>query len=82
MQLALDVEGVRVSTLVRLRKDRYFYGDPDPATVAPARRPPQHGPKFDCTAPATWPAPSAELCTEDPQYGTVRCHPSGDTALS
>jgi len=72
VQLALDLEGVRVATLVRLRKDRCFYADPDPATVAPTGRPPQHGHKFDCAAPATWPAPSAELCTEDPQYGTVR----------
>jgi len=72
VQLALDLDGVRVATLVRLRKDRCFYADPDPATVARTGRPPQHGHKFDCTAPASWLPPTAELHTEDPQYGTVR----------
>jgi hypothetical protein len=72
VQLTLDLEGVRVATLVRLRRDRCFYADPDPATVASTGRPPRHGHTCDCTRPATWPAPSAELCTDDPQYGAVR----------
>jgi hypothetical protein len=72
VQLALDLDGVPVATLVRLRKDRCFYADPDPARVARMGRPPQHGHKFDCTAPASWLPPTAELHTEDPQYGTVR----------
>ncbi len=72
VQLALDLDGVAAATLVRLRKDRCFYADPDPATVARTGRPPQHGHKFDCTRPTMWPVPSAELRTEDPQYGTVR----------
>jgi hypothetical protein len=72
VQVALDLDGVRVATLVRLRKDRCFYMDPDPARVARTGRPPQHGHKVDCRCPASWPAPSAELRTEDPQYGTVR----------
>jgi DDE superfamily endonuclease len=72
VQLTLDLEGVPVAILVRLRKDRCFYADPDPATMASTGRPPQHGHKFDCTCPATWLPPAAELRTEDPQYGTVR----------
>lgn len=55
VQLALDLGGVRVATLVRLRKDRCFYADPDPATVARTGRPPQHGHKFDCTCPPRGP---------------------------
>jgi hypothetical protein len=35
-------------------------------------RPRQHGAKFACKDPATWPAPSAEHGTADEQYGTVR----------
>ena len=72
VQLTLDLADIRVATLVRLRKDRCFYADPDPATVARMGRPPQHGHKFDCTAPASWLFPTAELHTADPQYGAVR----------
>jgi hypothetical protein len=72
VQLALDLADIRVATLVRLRKDRCFYADPGPATVSRMGRPPQHGHKVDCTDPATWLPPTAELQTEDPQYGTVR----------
>jgi len=72
VQLALDLDGIPVATLVRLRKDRCFYADPDPATVSRMGRPPQHGHKFDCTDPASWLPPTAELHTEDLQYGTVR----------
>lgn len=72
VQVALDLDGVRVATLVRLRKDRCFSADPDPATAARTGRPPPHGHTFDCTAPASWLPPTAELHTEDPQYGTVR----------
>ena len=66
------MDGVAVATLVRLRKDRCFYADPSPVTATRKGRPPQHGHKFDCTAPATWLPPTTELQTEDPQYGTVR----------
>ncbi len=72
VQLALDLADIGVATLVRLRKDRCFYADPDPATVSRMGRPPQHGHTFDCTDPANWLPPTAELQTEDPQYGTVR----------
>ncbi len=72
VQLTLDLEGVPVATLVRLRKDRCFYGDPDPATAPRMGRPRCHGHKFDCTTPLSWLPPTTELRTEDPQYGTVR----------
>ncbi len=72
VQLALDLDGVAVATLVRLRKDRCVYADPDPATVARTGRPPRHGHTFDGACPTTWPVPSADLRTEDPHYGAVR----------
>jgi len=72
VQLTLDLADARVATLVRLRKDRCFYADPDPALMSRMGRPPRHGHKFDCTDPATWLPPTAELQTEDAQYGTVR----------
>jgi hypothetical protein len=72
VQLALDVAGVAVPTLVRLRKDRCFYADPTTVATMRKGRPPRHGHKFDCTAPATCLPPTVELRTEDPQYGTVR----------
>ncbi len=62
-----------VAVLVRLRADRCFYADPPPATPSPkGGRPRQHGAKFACKHPATWPVPTVEHCTEDEQYGTVR----------
>jgi len=64
---------IPVAILVRLRADRCFYADPPPATPSPrGGRPRRHGAKFACKDPATWPAPTAEHCTEDEQYGTVR----------
>jgi len=72
VQLALDLEGNAVATLVRLRKDRCFYADPDPATATRMGRPRSHGHKFDCTSPASWLPPTVELHTDDPQYGMVR----------
>jgi hypothetical protein len=62
-----------VAILVRLRADRCFYADPPPGAPSPkGGRPRSHGPKFACTDAATWPTPTAEHCTEDEQYGTVR----------
>jgi hypothetical protein len=62
-----------VAILVRLRADRCFYADPPPATPSPqGGRPRIHGAKFACKDPASWPVPTAEQCTEDAQYGTVR----------
>jgi hypothetical protein len=72
VQLALDLGATRASLLVRLRQDRCFYADPDPATAAATGRLRRHGPKFVCKDPPTWPAPTAEYSTEDEQYGRVR----------
>jgi hypothetical protein len=72
VQLTLDLTGVPVAILVRLRKDRCFYADCAPSATARMGRPPRHGHKFDCTAPATWLPPTAVLQTEDVQYGTVQ----------
>jgi hypothetical protein len=72
VQLTLDLEGVPVAILVRLRKDRCFSADRDPSTIARMGRPPRHGHKFDCTTPATWLPATAQVQTEDAQYGTVQ----------
>ncbi len=59
-----------VALLVRLRRDRCFYGPP-PARGARTGRPRRNGAKFRCDDPATWPPPTAEHRCEDAQYGTV-----------
>ncbi len=71
VQLALDLGATPVATLVRLRKDRCCYADPDPATAATGR-PRRHGRKFACKDPATWPTPTAAYATDDDCYGRVR----------
>ncbi len=71
VQLTLDLGETRVATLVRLRKNRCFYADPDPLAVAATGRPRRHGHKFSCADPSTWPAPTMEHTTEDDQYGRV-----------
>ena len=70
--VSLGLAEVPVAILVRLRADRCFYADPDPAEARSTGRPRRHGAKFDCKAPSTWPPPTAEHTTEDEQYGTVR----------
>jgi hypothetical protein len=72
-QLTRGLASLPVAVLVRLRADRCFYADPPPATPSPkGGRPRQHGAKFACKDPATWPVPTAEHLVEDEQYGTVR----------
>lgn len=68
--LSLGLAETRAATLVRLRSDRCFYADP--ASQPRTGRPRRHGAKFACADPATWPAPSDELHTEDGRYGAVR----------
>ncbi|WP_287934296.1 NF041680 family putative transposase [Arthrobacter sp.] len=74
VQLAqeLDATDTVVQVLVRLRKDRCFYADPDPARAAATGRPRRHGRKFVFRDSATWWTPTDEYTTDDPQYGTVR----------
>jgi hypothetical protein len=71
-QLTLDLAGLPVAVLVRLRADRCFYADPPPAARSPkGGRPRRHGAKFAFADPTTWPTPSATLVCQDDQYGTV-----------
>ncbi len=72
-QLTQGLAHLPVAVLVRLRAGRCFSADPPPAVPSPqGGRPRQHGAKFICADPATWPAPSAEHLATDVQYGTVR----------
>lgn len=72
IQLALDLGEAPVAVLVRLRRDRCFYADPDPALAAATGRPRRHGAKFACRDSATWPTPNDERHIDDVQYGHVR----------
>jgi hypothetical protein len=72
VQLALAWGDIRATLLVRLRKNRCFYADPDPTRVSTNGRPRRHGHKFDCKHPATWLPPTDEYATEDETYGAVR----------
>ena len=73
VQVTQGLEKLPVAILVRLRADRCFYADPTLAPPSPkGGRPRQHGAKFACKDPATWPEPTAEHRVEDEQYGTVR----------
>jgi hypothetical protein len=73
-QLSLDLAGLPVVVLVRLRSDRCFYHDPPPRPPGATGRPRRHGAKFAFADPATWPAPTATLSCHDDQYGTVTVH--------
>jgi hypothetical protein len=62
-QLSLDLAGVPVAVLVRLRSDRCFYADPPPRPPGAGGRPRRHGAKFALPTrppgpprpPPTWP---------------------------
>jgi hypothetical protein len=72
-QLSQRLEHLPVAVLVCLRSDRCFYADPPPSVPSPkGGQPRQHGAKFVCKDPTTWPAPAAEHVVNDEQYGTVR----------
>lgn len=70
VQLHHELVGCRVAVVVRLRANRCFYADPPPPKER--GRPPRHGRKFDCRAPATWPDPTDEHREDDAHYGAVR----------
>jgi hypothetical protein len=73
VQVTQGLAHLRVGVLVRLRAGRCFYADPSPAGPSPqGGRPRQHGAKFTCADPMTWPPPSAEHLATDEQYGSVR----------
>jgi len=57
--------------LIRLRSNRCFYFEPDPATQPRTGRPKRHGAKFVCNDPATWPEPTVALHRDDEDFGQV-----------
>lgn len=67
-----DLDGTRVAVLVRLRRGRCFYADPEPRARPKGGRPPRHGAKFACADEQTWWAPTAEHHERHAQYGAVR----------
>jgi DDE superfamily endonuclease len=70
VQLSLALADEPICLLVRLRAGRCFYADP--TSQLPTGRPRRHGAKFICDDPTTWPEPTAQWATEDPQYGHVQ----------
>lgn len=67
-QLAED----KAAVLVRLRRNRCFYFDPVHEPKPLGGRPRQHGAKFVCRDPSTWPEPNVEHVEADGGYGYVR----------
>ena len=70
VQLSLALADAPVCLLVRLRAGRCFYADP--TSQPPTGRPRRHGAKFVCDDPTTWPEPTDQWSTDDPQYGHVQ----------
>jgi hypothetical protein len=70
-QLSVDLAGLPLAVLVRLRADRCFYADPPPRPPGATGRPRRHGAKFAFADPTTWPVPAASHTAIDEQYGTV-----------
>ncbi|MGB7979300.1 MAG: transposase [Candidatus Nanopelagicales bacterium] len=69
--LTHELADVRANLVVRIRDDRVFYTDPDPAEPGTLGRPRRHGERRSCADPQSWPAPNHEQTTEDDRYGTV-----------
>jgi hypothetical protein len=71
-RLAAQVGGAEAALLVRLRRNRCFFFDSihDPKPLG--GRPRQHGAKFVCSDPSTWPKSDAEHDEADEGYGQVR----------
>jgi len=65
-QALADVSAV---LLIRLRSNRCFYFEPDPATQPKTGRPKRHGGMFVCDDAASWPEPTVALHGEDEEYG-------------
>jgi hypothetical protein len=71
-RLQVDLAGVRVQVLVRVRANRCWYFDPPPRRPGARGRPARHGHKLDAADPATWPPPSRVLREHTRAYGQVR----------
>lgn len=70
--LTHELADARAAIVVRIRSDRVFYADPEPAPAGRRGRPRRHGARFGCADdPADWTAPDQELIAEDPRYGQV-----------
>lgn len=69
--LSHGLAGDRVGVLVRIRNDRVFYTDPDPAEPGRVGRPRRHGGRFSCADAESRPAPDAQLTADDAVYGRV-----------
>jgi DDE superfamily endonuclease len=64
--------GTPVALLIWLRSNRHFWFAPARPTRPRTGRPRRHGARFVCDDPATWPAPTAELCVAYEAYGRVQ----------
>ena len=71
VQLTRGAGDLAAGLLVRLRATRCFYADPPPPAPGQIGRRRQHGAKFACADPASWPTPDAEAAWDDPDYGRV-----------
>jgi hypothetical protein len=69
VQLSLALANEPLCLLVRLRAGRCFYADP--TRQLPTGRPRRHGAKFVCDDATTWPTPTDQWSSDDPQYGHV-----------
>src|SRR3712207_4144685 len=69
--LTVDLAGLPVAVLVRIRADRVFYTDPAARAPGQMGRPRRHGARFCCADPASWPTPQQTLQVDDDQYGRV-----------
>jgi hypothetical protein len=71
-RLVEHIGETEAAVLVRLRRNRCFFFDPihDPKPLG--GRPRQHGTKFVCRDPGTWPKPDVEHEEDDEGYGYVR----------
>lgn len=58
--------------VVRIRDDRVFYTDPDPAPAGARGRPRRHGHRIKLTDPGSWPTPDVHTISTDDRYGTVQ----------
>lgn len=69
--LTHELADVRANLVIRIRDDRVFYTDPEPAEAGALGRPRRHGERRGCAEPDSWPTPDYESTTLDDRYGTV-----------
>jgi hypothetical protein len=80
-RLTVDLAGVDMEILVRVRGNRCFYFDPPPRRPGAVGRPRRHGHKLKCADRSTWPLPDRTLTEHTQHYGVVtvmawqRVHP-------